>query len=92
MDTDQDTDLDYLDPGWDEVYADYEDERYRQYEAEQAERGEQLWRGHVAALYADYVADCEADGEDPVPLAEWEEDYVDSLVAEAERRAEEGLR
>lgn len=61
---------------------------YADYIAEQEER---RWRQEVDERYGDYLADCAEVGETPVPVAEWEEQYVDSLVAEAERRAEGGL-
>lgn len=45
---------------------------------------ESRWQETLAGAYSDYVADAQADGVTPMSLAEFEDDYVDGLIAAQE--------
>jgi hypothetical protein len=64
-------------------------EDHERYLAAEADR---RWQEALDERYADYLADCAETGETPLSLFAFAEEWVDSLVAEAERRAEEGPR
>lgn len=81
------TDMTYYDDPCDEIppgdgYPTPEQER------EMAEQEDARWQREADALYAEYLADCEQDGETPLTFAEWENDEIESLIAEWEWRAE----
>jgi hypothetical protein len=57
-------------------------------EREMAEQDEIRWQKEAEALYAEYVADCEQDGDTPLTFTEWDNEEREALIAELEWRAE----
>jgi endo-beta-N-acetylglucosaminidase D len=69
----------------------YDDDAIQRWEDDMAAHAEAQWQEHLTERYAEYCDDCKADGDDPMPKDAWVEDYEDRLIADAERRAEEGV-
>lgn len=57
-------------------------------EREMTEQEEARYQQEAEALYAEYRADCEQDGDTPLTFAEWDNEERESLIAELEWRAE----